>query len=795
MINKDDDLYLRLIAQFRARNLDSSPEAEQTFKVRLSKLANRIKIFIDEERTWFMLKWRKDQVENNPLDFIPRTKLQVMLIVGWTLLNTFRRGVDSTNSPRIIYGGFVRDFILRNYAPNDIDYQLLPDDAYIVDSFYADLYKQLQIDWPKAMRQVVAIGGPMCVGKNNLLLSECNGTILRNNMKPMVVLFLRSIINLDKSIEETHRISEDMKDNRLKHILQIDAQVKHFGNIGVDMLLIPGVSPGVTSDVESLGITSKGLIIKCPKLLSSTSPFSNLEETIFHALSNSAVFYLETSIGGTKRRGTPSERVDRLRSRDFHVYNEEGNVPFYKLCQPPDNACGYWTLNVPPNLSDFAISNINYHINDSLKREKAEEIFRGLQLKNKLQLKNNLIGESSIGESLKGESSIDESSIEEPFISGGNFNKIFEFTQMMLLGAGKSVVENTTIAGKSVAENTKIVIIRSYDKAGQIVETTINKVLPSPQEKRDFYKQMQGWISGVLFVLFIQLGLSLRNNIKGGNKSKSKSKRKRKITKRRRNKKKCSKKKMKRNSKQTRNNKLKRMTRKGGKVQINTDENISYINKSYTDDSTLNNKTDTSILNNKTDTSILPINSNNVIDSSTNNIQDKESIKKNLLAAIITPCEDKSCNLANQYIELTKQITDTLQLWFNDNAVDIRIIPYLLMLWADFNSIKQEFPLEYNPVFIDEVYFNYNSYEIGYISYVGEYGSQRSHVVNLMYQSILHENFSEEEISNFAIKNKPIMDKIDVIYIVCGLSIELQRKIDWPVNQLIYAIGLFDKKK
>ena len=64
-----------------------------------------------------------------------------------------------------------------------------------------------------------------------------------------------------------------------------------------------------------------------------------------------------------------------------------------------------------------------------------------------------------------------------------------------------------------------------------------------------------------------------------------------------------------------------------------------------------------------------------------------------------------------------------------------------------------------------------------------------------MYQSILHENFSEEEISNFAIKNKPIMDKIDVIYIVCGLSIELQRKIDWPVNQLIYAIGLFDKKK
>ena len=109
----------------------------------------------------------------------------------------------------------------------------------------------------------------------------------------------------------------------------------------------------------------------------------------------------------------------------------------------------------------------------------------------------------------------------------------------------------------------------------------------------------------------------------------------------------------------------------------------------------------------------------NLFVSSSPHLRDKESIKKNLLAAIITPCEENSCNLPSQYNELVTHIIDTLKIWFNENPFDVRIIPYLVMLWIDFDSLKQEFPLEYNPVFIDKIGLNYNSYEVGYISYVG----------------------------------------------------------------------------
>ena len=62
-----------------------------------------------------------------------------------------------------------------------------------------------------------------------------------------------------------------------------------------------------------------------------------------------------------------------------------------------------------------------------------------------------------------------------------------------------------------------------------------------------------------------------------------------------------------------------------------------------------------------------------------------------------------------------------------------------------------------------------------------------------MYQQIIHENFNSEEIKRFADKNMDIMDKIDIICIVNGLSSELNRQIDWPICQLTYAMNLFDK--
>ena len=66
-------------------------------------------------------------------------------------------------------------------------------------------------------------------------------------------------------------------------------------------------------------------------------------------------------------------------------------------------------------------------------------------------------------------------------------------------------------------------------------------------------------------------------------------------------------------------------------------------------------------------------------------------------------------------------------------------------------------------------------------------------LVSAIGKQILHENFNSEEIKRFADKNMDIMDKIDIICIVNGLSSELNRQIDWPICPLTYAMNLFDK--
>ena len=57
-------------------------------------------------------------------NYIPRDREQVMEMVVWTFLHSFKGGLDSDGDERQVYGGFVRDYIVRGEAPNDIDSKL-----------------------------------------------------------------------------------------------------------------------------------------------------------------------------------------------------------------------------------------------------------------------------------------------------------------------------------------------------------------------------------------------------------------------------------------------------------------------------------------------------------------------------------------------------------------------------------------------------------------------------------------------------------------------------------------------
>ena len=326
-MNKDDVYNLR--AQFQVKSGYNYQQARE----KTNALQERIDIFCNPDRTWFSNK----TADRNPRNFQPRNRLQVSYMLGWTLLHTFRNGEEYPGGPRKIYGGFIRDYICRNRAPNDIDLQLMPSDftggrEQNQTDWWRDLNTALHRDWSQAGQERsfcpnvrLLMGCPSACGSCQppFYWPENRYTYSSNSC---INTFFATKEGQDMTLDPRYRQSQDSLDDRLKYGQQVD---------GVKASCFAPQSMGVPADVDNLCITREGIDLK--KKLDTTTlqeneanPFSSLPEALYNCMTNKAVFYLNplTDERGMQLRENQkcvragnSERGMRLISRGFQLLN------------------------------------------------------------------------------------------------------------------------------------------------------------------------------------------------------------------------------------------------------------------------------------------------------------------------------------------------------------------------------------------------------------------------------------------------------------------------------------------
>ena len=126
-----------------------------------------------------------------------------------------------------------------------------------------------------------------------------------------------------------------------------------------------------------------------------------------------------------------------------------------------------------------------------------------------------------------------------------------------------------------------------------------------------------------------------------------------------------------------------------------------------------------------------------------------------------------------------------------------KILPYLFLTLISYEELKQNFKLKINPEFIENVGFrDWNSFEAGYIYYGFGWKTQKNYIVNLAYQEEYFNFFSENDRKNLTSHYNEytpgLEEKIDVVNRTKTLQAITKKNSDFPFDDLIYSLGLFD---
>jgi hypothetical protein len=327
-----------VIEYFREAGVD-----EQKIQDDIRAVRTRIEHVTDTGRRW---------CPTNPAQYDPQTRNDCFRCYIWTLLNTFQGGQDLDGHSRKVYGGYVRDWIMRGAIPNDADFQMSTREYMIAasaqigaraeaDAWIHRLQTQLRTDWPYCaghpktyfVRQLYinkdvinpataavtrwhfgwnTLGDAKKVlapyTHDQLDITDVGFGGLRSD--PMILF----IVTANSDIAAANDNVGSKNDNYAYPGIQNDGQKKNF---------LKPKDPGATSDVDNLLITKEGLSIKKELLSDPTSPFSNLPLAVFHAMRSEFEFYKDATDAGA------SERIERLLSRGYTCtnYREIGRQP------------------------------------------------------------------------------------------------------------------------------------------------------------------------------------------------------------------------------------------------------------------------------------------------------------------------------------------------------------------------------------------------------------------------------------------------------------------------------------
>jgi hypothetical protein len=274
--------------------------------------------------------WCEDKGRTHA-NFIPETREDCLNILVWTILNKFHNGQDLDGHARKIYGGYVRDWIMRGDQPNDVDFQLSQAEYMLSFSptdkqaFFLAIQTEMENEWKDAFKYVPSFyirkavqGQPYPNGNwdsiPNKALQEVNFKLFRVTENAgaagrpgMMSFFVSSLTDADPATMHNPQHS----DYGLPGI-HVDCQRKNF--------LQPN-DPGTPGDVDNLAlIGNQGdaacwLGLKKFALVHDTSPFSSLALSIYHAMTKQFVYYKDP------RTGDGVERADRLTGRRWQCLN------------------------------------------------------------------------------------------------------------------------------------------------------------------------------------------------------------------------------------------------------------------------------------------------------------------------------------------------------------------------------------------------------------------------------------------------------------------------------------------
>lgn len=119
-----------------------------------------------------------------------------------------------------------------------------------------------------------------------------------------------------------------------------------------------------------------------------------------------------------------------------------------------------------------------------------------------------------------------------------------------------------------------------------------------------------------------------------------------------------------------------------------------------------------------------------------------------------------------------------------------KIIPYVALMYTDFDMLKKIAPLEYNPE-ITEILPGKDNLDLYLVNGIFGIGTQENYIIQLVYQNHLHEMFEETEIEKFIQENEDVSKYIDANYVFDGLLNASDKKFDFPIEQLIRVMQNF----
>ena len=120
-------------------------------------------------------------------------------------------------------------------------------------------------------------------------------------------------------------------------------------------------------------------------------------------------------------------------------------------------------------------------------------------------------------------------------------------------------------------------------------------------------------------------------------------------------------------------------------------------------------------------------------------------------------------------------------------SLDVKVMPYVLLLYVDFKDIKKKSPLKQIPQ-IKEMVPGKDNVDLGMVNGIFGVNSKRNYIIQLVYQEYCSKMFDTKEIETFISSNNDEIPFVCTNYIFDMLLREYpdrKKDFDFPIKQLV----------